>query len=177
MRDVEPVLPSAPGGPGAPIPIAGDELKVRADPEMLRAAMLNLLLNACQAAGTEDVDIQLAQSGKVGRISVRDRGNGVSSEIRDRVFEPFFTTRTNGTGLGLADREAAVGAAGWDGRPAGSAGRRNDRRGDDSAGLGDVGITSLPVALQDVRSLPRPGWAIRVSAGSRASAPETGRVG
>ena len=33
---------------------------------------------------------------------VRDRGNGMPSEIRDRVFEPFFTTRTNGTGLGLA---------------------------------------------------------------------------
>src|SRR4029453_4380137 len=87
---------------GTPIPISGDELKVRADPDMLRAAMLNLVLNACQAAGREDVDIQVAKNGGVGRIIVRDRGPGVPSELRDRVFEPFFTTRTNGTGLGLA---------------------------------------------------------------------------
>jgi len=102
MRDVATSASISTGRTDTPIPIAGDELKVRADPEMLRAAMLNLLLNACQAAGSEDVDIQVAQSGRVGRISVRDRGNGVPSEIRDRVFEPFFTTRTNGTGLGLA---------------------------------------------------------------------------
>ena len=102
MRDVAASAAISTGRTGAPIPIAGDELKVRADPEMLRAAMLNLLLNACQAAGREEVDIQLAQSGRVGRISVRDRGTGMPSEIRDRVFEPFFTTRTNGTGLGLA---------------------------------------------------------------------------
>ena len=58
MRDVATSASISTGRTGAPIPIAGDELKVRADPEMLRAAMLNLLLNACQAAGREDVDIQ-----------------------------------------------------------------------------------------------------------------------
>jgi PAS domain S-box-containing protein len=90
------------GRTGAPIAIAGDELKVRADPEMLRAAMLNLVLNACQAAGKEAVEVHLVADGQVGRIEVRDRGPGVPFEFRDRVFEPFFTTRTNGTGLGLA---------------------------------------------------------------------------
>jgi nitrogen fixation/metabolism regulation signal transduction histidine kinase len=64
MRDVATSASISTGRTDTPIPIAGDELKVRADPEMLRAAMLNLLLNACQAAGTEDVDIQVAQSGR-----------------------------------------------------------------------------------------------------------------
>ena len=36
------------------------------------------------------------------RISIADRGPGIPDHIRDRVFEPFFTTRATGTGLGLA---------------------------------------------------------------------------
>ena len=36
------------------------------------------------------------------RVAVCDRGPGIRPEIRDQVFEPFFTTRVNGTGLGLA---------------------------------------------------------------------------
>jgi PAS domain S-box-containing protein len=102
MRDVATSAFISTGRTGGPIVIGGDELTVRADPEMLRAAMLNLVLNACQAAGKEAVEVHLVVDGQVGRIEVRDRGPGVPSEIRDRVFEPFFTTRTNGTGLGLA---------------------------------------------------------------------------
>jgi two-component system CheB/CheR fusion protein len=102
MRDVATSAFISTGRTGGPIVIGGGELTVRADPEMLRAAMLNLVLNACQAAGKEAVEVHLVADGQVGRIEVRDRGPGVPSEIRDRVFEPFFTTRTNGTGLGLA---------------------------------------------------------------------------
>jgi PAS domain S-box-containing protein len=102
MRDVATSAVVSTGRAGAPISISGHDVKGRADPEMLRAAMLNLVLNACQAAGKDEIDVQLFAEGGVGRIAVRDRGPGIPPGIRDRVFEPFFTTRTNGTGLGLA---------------------------------------------------------------------------
>jgi len=48
------------------------------------------------------VEIQIAAGDGVCRISVCDRGPGIPPDVRDRVFEPFFTTRPGGTGLGLA---------------------------------------------------------------------------
>jgi PAS domain S-box-containing protein len=80
----------------------GDRVMARADPEMLRAALLNVTMNACQAAGDAEVDIDVAAAGDVCRIAVRDRGPGIPQAVRERVFEPFFTTRAGGTGLGLA---------------------------------------------------------------------------
>jgi signal transduction histidine kinase len=69
---------------------------------MLRAALLNLTINACQAAPGKDVEIHLDRSGNACRITVADRGPGIPPAIRDRLFEPFVTTRVSGTGLGLA---------------------------------------------------------------------------
>ncbi len=77
-------------------------VRAYADPDMLRAAVLNLALNACQARGSAPVEIVIATDDRVCRIAVLDRGPGISQEVRDRVFEPFFTTRAGGTGLGLA---------------------------------------------------------------------------
>jgi PAS domain S-box-containing protein len=90
-------------GRAAPLEVSGGSgLRAYADPDMLRAALLNLTMNACQAAGDADVDIQIEAHCKSCAIAVRDRGPGIAMEIADRVFEPFFTTRTGGTGLGLA---------------------------------------------------------------------------
>ena len=102
MREVVASAQISTGRSNSVIPITGDEVKAAADPDMLRAAMLNLLLNACQAAVSKEVEIRLAAVNGVCSIAVCDRGPGIPPEIRDRVFEPFFTTRINGTGLGLA---------------------------------------------------------------------------
>jgi two-component system CheB/CheR fusion protein len=85
-----------------PIAVTGSErVSVRADPDMLRAALLNLVMNACQAAQGSDVKVRV-ESADVCSIFVCDRGCGIPPDVRDRVFEPFFTTRAGGTGLGLA---------------------------------------------------------------------------
>jgi PAS domain S-box-containing protein len=86
----------------AAIPLSGENVRAMADPDMLRAALLNVLLNACQAAGEKEVAVHVVAGDGVCRIAVSDRGGGIPPEARDRVFDPFFTTRTNGTGLGLA---------------------------------------------------------------------------
>jgi len=86
------------------------DLQVKVDAELagrsvsaLRDALSNLLLNALQAtpAGGR-VELMAAQSDGELVISVQDSGTGVPVDLRERIWEPFFTTRQRGTGLGLA---------------------------------------------------------------------------
>jgi signal transduction histidine kinase len=82
------------------VALLGDEVFVRADPEMLRAALLNLLLNACQAGSTR-IDIRTWSDGNVCRIEILDNGCGIPHEVIAHLFEAFYTTKKAGTGLGL----------------------------------------------------------------------------
>jgi len=86
----------------APIAVVGECCFALADVEMLRASMLNLVMNACQAATAGEVDVVVSDDAETCRVVVRDRGPGIPEDARDRIFEPFFTTRPHGTGLGLA---------------------------------------------------------------------------
>ena len=81
--------------------VAGVDAIVQADPEMLRAVLLNLLLNAGHASPGEPIEVEIAVDQGSCRITIQDRGPGIPDEIRDRIFEPFFTTKSSGTGLGL----------------------------------------------------------------------------
>lgn len=76
--------------------------RVLADREMLRAVLLNLLLNACQSGTTEPVDVGVDVHERTCRISIADRGTGITVDQGERLFEPFYTTKKAGTGLGLA---------------------------------------------------------------------------
>jgi signal transduction histidine kinase len=69
----------------------------------LRDALSNLLLNALQATphGGRVALLAVAAHGEL-LISVQDSGAGVPADLRERIWEPFFTTRQRGTGLGLA---------------------------------------------------------------------------
>ena len=71
--------------------------------EALVGAVLNLVTNALQAAGSEArVSIQPRLEGDTAELRVTDNGPGVPAALRQRIFEPFFTSRPEGTGLGLA---------------------------------------------------------------------------
>src|SRR6185369_10861881 len=62
-------------------------------------------LEACAEAGTAPqviVQSELDPAQKAWRISVTDNGTGIADKHRERVFQPFFTLKRNGTGLGLA---------------------------------------------------------------------------
>ena len=78
-------------------------LAVCADREQLRQAVLNLLLNAVQASSPGQI-VELRCAATAGHVcfGVRDHGGGIPLEIRGRIFDPFWTTRDDGTGMGLA---------------------------------------------------------------------------
>jgi len=70
--------------------------------EPLRRAVQNLLNNALEVAGSAGIEIELERSDGHVRLSISDHGPGVPDEQKARVFDPYFTTKERGTGLGLA---------------------------------------------------------------------------
>jgi signal transduction histidine kinase len=72
------------------------------DRQQLKQAMINLLLNAIQATPPGgSVQMTAAAETEALRLTVIDSGSGIAPEIRDRIFDPYFTTKPHGTGLGL----------------------------------------------------------------------------
>lgn len=91
-RGVSVDLDGAAGGPEIP-----------ADPDRLTQALLNLCLNAIQsmeAGGVMRLATGTAPDGRA-FIAVADTGGGIDPEERDRIFDPYYTTKPSGTGLGL----------------------------------------------------------------------------
>ena len=84
------------------IEVSGGPVTAYVDPDMLRAVLLNLIINACQAAGGQPVEVHITADADACTVAVCDRGPGIPEQVRERIFEPFFTTRAGGTGLGLA---------------------------------------------------------------------------
>ena len=89
--------------PVAPAPgwtVDGPSVVLDVDPERLRQVVVNLIENGLQHGPPVQVQL-VAGSGGV-TIRVQDAGPGIPADDRERVFAPFHTTRTRGTGLGLA---------------------------------------------------------------------------
>jgi nitrogen fixation/metabolism regulation signal transduction histidine kinase len=86
---------------------------VRADPGQIKQVLANLIRNALQAMdGRGELSIRSAVVNKENRrfcrIWIKDSGQGIPENIRDRVFEPYFTSKREGAGLGLAIVERIV---------------------------------------------------------------------
>jgi signal transduction histidine kinase len=88
---------------------------IRADRELLRQALFNMLLNAVNFAPEGDTVTAEVTSTREGRfrIAVSDRGPGVPEDAVGSLFTPYYTTRPDGTGLGLATVRRIAAAHGW----------------------------------------------------------------
>ncbi len=84
------------------IEVAGSAPPIQADAHMLQIVFQNLLLNGAQSmSGRGRIDVLVKVNGSSCHVSVSDHGPGIPADIRDRIFTPFFTTKSRGTGLGL----------------------------------------------------------------------------
>jgi PAS domain S-box-containing protein len=81
-----------------------EEVALPLDPVLIRRAFSNMIQNAIEAMGGSGiVTIRLVrQAGGMTQVRISDTGPGISPEHLDRIFVPFFTTKEQGTGLGLA---------------------------------------------------------------------------
>ncbi len=101
--------------PDALRPSIDGEALALADPKKVGQVVFNLVKNAAEAAGPAgDVSIRIRAAGEVVEVAVRDSGPGIAPEARNRIFEPFYTTKPAGTGLGLAVSRAIARAHGGD---------------------------------------------------------------
>lgn len=88
-------------GPGRPL--------IRVDRDQLRQVLVNLLVNACDAMpGGGTMSIKLRDDLDTLQIGVTDTGTGMDEATRQRIFQPFYTTKARGVGLGLAVSERVV---------------------------------------------------------------------
>jgi two-component system sensor histidine kinase PilS (NtrC family) len=113
VRQTIELLSSDPLASGVEIEVERGGLRAEVDPDQMRQVLLNLLRNALAAAGKggrvrtffSRVDGQV-------RIHVWDSGGSIATADLPRIFEPFFTKRTGGTGLGLSTVHSIVRAHG-----------------------------------------------------------------
>ena len=81
----------------------GRSFRLKADHDLLYRAFLNILINAIQSmedGGT--IDIKVEEARDTYQIEIEDTGCGINEENADKIFNPFFTTKEKGSGLGLS---------------------------------------------------------------------------
>ncbi len=92
-----------------------EEITIQADKNHLTRILNNLLKNAIQSIPEERagmITVQLSKEGTTTTIQVKDNGSGIPEEVQPRVFQPNFTTKNSGTGIGLAMTKSMVENAG-----------------------------------------------------------------
>ncbi len=124
-----------PSATGVQVHVAPTDAVVRADPSQLKLVLLNLLMNGVQAMkGRGEITVTTEVTGAFYDIHIADRGPGIPPQVREHLFEPFFTTRHRGTGLGLVTARRLIEAHG------------GTVRLDDRPGGGTVAVVRLPAS-------------------------------
>ena len=96
-----------------PTLVAGADIEVVGDADQLKRLFANLVLNAQQAIGDGEGRVWIELDAESNVVSVLDSGPGMAPEVVARAFEPRFTTRGSGSGLGLAMVKAIVERHSW----------------------------------------------------------------
>jgi PAS domain S-box-containing protein len=91
------------------VDVAGTAPPILGDPDMLKMVFQNLLINAAHATdGKGRIRVDVTAAGGACSIAFTDNGPGIPADVRGKVFVPFFTTKSRGTGLGLATAKRFV---------------------------------------------------------------------
>ena len=86
-----------------------EDITVDADPKQFKQVLWNLLNNAAQSMPEGGpINLSVVRHQKEIEVCVVDQGIGIANEIMDRIFDPFFSTKEHGTGLGLAQAQRIV---------------------------------------------------------------------
>lgn len=115
-------------------------IQVQGNPERLRQALINLITNALEASiekQTPVLEVQLEARNNTAILAIRDHGHGLPTGFSERWFEPYITTKTKGTGLGLALVKKIIEEHG------------GKVRGENAAGGGARFVIELPVTNPD----------------------------
>lgn len=89
--------------------VSGESPEVVADADMLKVVLHNLLINSGQALeGRGRITIEVGSDDSICQLVVSDDGPGIKPEIVDKVFTPFFTTKSRGSGLGLPTAKRVI---------------------------------------------------------------------
>jgi signal transduction histidine kinase len=81
---------------------SGRDFRARGDAAKLKTALRNIVANAVEAISHKgEVSLSVDRKGENHRIVIRDTGSGMSRETTERIFDPYFSTKDSGTGLGL----------------------------------------------------------------------------
>jgi signal transduction histidine kinase len=108
-RDVLDVLDGRAQQAGVQLTVAGSAPAVQGDPRRLKEALINLVANAIEATPNGgQVALEIRGDREHAKLEVRDTGRGITPEDLDRLGTSFFTTRPNGTGLGVVLAQGVI---------------------------------------------------------------------
>jgi two-component system sensor histidine kinase FlrB len=91
-----------------------NDLMIHGNRQMILSALTNLAMNAMQAmkesgkTETRKLEAMVSKNNNAISIALKDNGPGIPKELQEQIFDPFYTTRTQGTGLGLAVVQAVA---------------------------------------------------------------------